>query len=134
MGAFLSIDAGKRILLIRFEGVVTDEVLLEGYRQVRLWFTENGYCGNVSDFSNVSSFEVTGRAVALLASKPPLVPERFVRILVAPQDEVYGLSRMFDTMGSETGNRVDIVRSIEEAYRLVNICEADFNAVERDLS
>jgi hypothetical protein len=36
MGTVLSIDGGKRILLIRFEGVITDEVLLDGYRRVRL--------------------------------------------------------------------------------------------------
>jgi hypothetical protein len=130
MGTFLSIDEKKQILLIRFEGVVTDEILLECYGRVRKWFAEHGYCGNISDFTNVSSFQVTGRAISLLASNTPLVPESYVRVLVAPQDEVFGLSRMFEMMGSERGNRVDIVRNIDEAYRLAGIDGMDFRPLE----
>ena len=78
----------------------------------------------------MSSFEVTGRAIRMLASNPPLVPENYVRIVVAPQDEVYGLSRMFEMMGSEMGNRVDIVRNTEEAYRLAKVEETEFHTVE----
>lgn len=130
MGTFLSIDEKKQILLIRFEGVVTDEVILERYAHVRKWFAEHGYCGNISDFTNVSSFQVTGHAISLLASNAPLVPESYVRVLVAPQDEVYGLSRMFQMMGSDRGNRVDIVRNIDEAYLLAGIDGTEFRPAE----
>ncbi len=132
MGTSLSIDERTRILLIRFEGVVTDEVLLGGYRRMRLWYAENGYCGNISDFSGVSSFEVTGAAVRGLASNTPLVPGNFVRIICAPQDEVYGMCRMFEMMGSERGNRVDIVRNIEDAYGLAEIDGREFRTIESE--
>lgn len=121
MGDFLRIDAEKQILLIHFEGVVTDESLLDGYRRVRKYFIEHGHCGNISDFTGVTSFEVTARAIRSLASNTPLVPESFVRILVAPKDEVYGMARMFEMAGSMMGNRVDIVRSLGEAYQLAGI-------------
>jgi hypothetical protein len=130
MGATLSIDERRRILLVRFEAVVTDEVLLEGYRRLRQWYAENGYCGNISDFSGVSSFEVTGVAIRGLASNTPLVPGNFVRIIVAPQDEVYGMCRMFEMMGSERGNRVDIVRKIEDAYGLAGIDGTEFRTID----
>jgi len=130
MGASLSIDESKRILLIRFEGVITDKVLLDGYRRMRLWYAANGFCGNISDFSGVSSFEVTGAAVRGLASNTPLVPGNFVRIINAPQDEVYGMSRMFEMMGSERGNRVDIVRNIEDAYGLAGIEGTEFRTID----
>lgn len=130
MNTFLSFDNEKQILLVRFEGVVTDDVLLERYAEVRRYFAEHGSCGNISDFTHVSAFQVTSNAIRFLATNAPLVPETFVRVLVAPQDEVYGLSRMFAMMGSEMGNRVDIVRDIHEAFRLAGVDGTGFRPVE----
>jgi hypothetical protein len=121
MGVFLSLDELHRVLFVRFEGVVTDIVLLERFEQVREWFRIHGPVATISDFSDVSSFEVTAAGVEHLASSAPLVPDEYLRIVVAPQDESYGMSRMFEMMGSTTRNRVDIARTRTEAYKIAGI-------------
>jgi hypothetical protein len=126
MGVFLSFDEADRILLVRFEGTVSDDVLLDRFRLVRQWVAAHGYCSSISDFTSVTSFEVTALAVNQLAADAPLVPDEFLRIVVAPQDEVYGMARMFEVLGSSTRNKVHIVRTLEEAYLIAGIGEPGF--------
>jgi hypothetical protein len=121
MRAFLSFDELNRILHIGFNGIVTDDVLFRCYEQVREWIAFHGHCSSISDFTDVTSFEVTALAVSQLAAGKPLVPDDFLRIVVAPQDEVYGMARMFEVLGSPTRDKLHIVRTLEEAYRLAGI-------------
>jgi hypothetical protein len=55
MGVFLSVDKADTILYIRFEGVVTDEVFLSRYQQVREWHAVHGKLSHICDFSEVTS-------------------------------------------------------------------------------
>jgi hypothetical protein len=125
MGVFLSLDDFNRVLFIRFEGVLTDQVLLDRYQQVRAWMENHGSISSITDFSEVTSFDVTAQGVNLLAANSPMVPDGYLRVVVAPQDEAYGMSRMFEMVGSLTRNRVDIVRTMEEAYVLAGIKKPD---------
>jgi hypothetical protein len=129
MGTFLSFDDLNQVLFIRFEGIVNDEVLLSRYQQVREWLAAYGYCSNISDFSAVASFDVTTDGVSQLASNAPLVPDNYLRVVVAPQDEVFGMTRMFEILGSSTRNKVHIVRDVSTAYRLVGIEEPQFRPI-----
>jgi hypothetical protein len=129
MGVFLHFDELNRVLFIRFKGTVTDDVLLDRYRQVREWLAIHGHFSNISDFTDVTSFEVTAQGVTQLAATSPLVPDEFLRIMVAPQDEVFGMTRMFEVLGSPTRNNVRIVRTVAEAYRLVGIEAPEFSPV-----
>jgi hypothetical protein len=119
MGVFLSFDEAQQILYIRFEGLVTDSVLLSRYQQVREWIADNGQHSSVTDFSDVTSFEVTSQGVDQLASNSPLVSDDFLRIVVAPQDVIFGMARMFEMLGSSTRDKVYVVRTMAEAYRLL---------------
>jgi hypothetical protein len=125
----LQYERRHQILLIRFEGVVTDEILLEGYQRVRRWYDTHGRCGNISDFTGVTDFAVSARSIRFLASNTPLVPEGLVRIIVAPRDDVYGMARMFEMQGSAMGNRLDIVRNFQDALQLAGLDQPDFEAV-----
>jgi hypothetical protein len=85
----------------------------------------HGSISSITDFSEVTSFDVTAQGVNLLAANSPMVPDGYLRVVVAPQDEAYGMSRMFEMVGSLTRNRVDIVRTMEEAYVLAGIKKPD---------
>ena len=121
MTAFLSFDELNRILRIGFDGIVTDDILLKRYEQAREWVAFHGHCSSISDFTDVTSFEVTALAISHLAAGKPLVPDNFLCIVVAPQDEVYGMARMFEVLGSPTRNKVHVVRTLEDAYRLAGV-------------
>lgn len=129
MGVFLSLDKSNQVLFIRFEGAVTDDVFLDRYRIVREWIAAHGFVSNISDFTDVTSFQVTAQAIGQLAAHSPLVPDSFQRIVVAPQDQVFGMTRMFEMLGSPTRDRVHIVRTVAEAFNLLGVEATDFRPV-----
>ena len=129
MTAFLSLDDVHRILFIRFEGVLTDDVLLLRFQQVREWIAVHGYFSSISDFSEVASFEVTAHGVKELAASAPLVPDGYLRIVVAPQDEAYGMTRMFEMRGSATRDQVHVVRTLAEACQRAGVERLELHPV-----
>ncbi len=129
MGVFLSFDELHQVLYIRFEGVVTDDVFLSRYQQVREWMASNGPFSHISDFRDVTSFEVTPHGIDQLALRSPLVPDGFFRIVLAPQDEIFGMARMFGMLGSATRNKVYVVRTVAEAYHLLGVKSLDLHPV-----
>jgi hypothetical protein len=120
------LDKSRRILLIRFAGVVTDDVLLSGFQSAREWIAIHGDTSSITDFSETESFEVTAAAVRQLAEGPPLVPDGYMRIVVAPQDEAFGMARMFEMLGSESRDRVYVVRTRIEAAQIVGVEQLEF--------
>jgi hypothetical protein len=129
MGVFLSFDELHQVLYVRFEGVITDDVFLSRYQQVREWVASNGPFSSISDFGGVTSFEVTSHGIDQLALHSPLVPDSFLRIVLAPQDEIFGMARMFGMIGSVTRNKVYVVRTSAEAYRLLGVESLDLRPV-----
>jgi hypothetical protein len=129
MGVFLSLDESDRIVLVRFEGILTDKVLLERYEQARAWFHIHGDRSAISFFGDVVAFEVTVQGVSQLAASPPLVPNGYLRIVVAPQNEIFGMTRMFGVLGNETRDRVHVVRTMAEACQLVGVESIVFHPV-----
>ena len=123
MGTFLSVDETHRVLYTRFEGVLTDEVLVSRYRQAQEWNAVHRYQSCISDFCEIASLKVTTQVVRQIAELPPVVPNeiRHTVVVVAPEDGVYGLARMFEVLGSRTRNTLYVVRTMAEAYRLVGV-------------
>jgi len=123
MGAFLSIDETRQVLFERFEGVITDEVLLARYLQALEWNAIHQYHVGITDFTPIAGMEVTAKAVRRIASYPPIIPndDRRKVVVVAPQDEAFGMVRMFGMLGSATRDRVDVVRTMAEAYQVVGV-------------
>ena len=130
MGFLLSFDAVKRILYIEISGEITDDVFLDGYQAVRDWMAIHGQCSHISDFTSAASFKVSSEAIRNFASQPPLVSDDFLRVVVAPQDVVYGMVRMFASYGGRTRGRVDIFHTLEEAYAFLGVTSLDLVPVE----
>lgn len=131
MGTFLSVDESRRILYARFEGVVTDEVLVCRYRQAREWNAVQQYVKGITDFSGVASMNVTARAIVQVAALDPIIPNDILRIaiIVAPEDFAFGLARMFEMLGSKTREEIHVVRSLAEAYQLLGVESLDLHPV-----
>jgi hypothetical protein len=122
MAVFLSVDDEHKYVLTQFVGAVNDTVLFRSHERLRKWLADHGRHSGIADFSQVTSCEVTAQGVAMLASDAPLISESYLRIVVAPQDEVFGMARMYEMLGGATrSNRVHIVRTYEEARHLIGI-------------
>jgi hypothetical protein len=121
----------KRVLFVRLEGVVTDEVLFSRYQQALEWNALHRYPCCVTDCSGVQSTEVSAGAIGWIAENPPVVPEDIRRavVLVAPQNVAYGLARMYEMLTSQTRDQVHVVRSMPEAFRLLGVESLDLHSV-----
>jgi hypothetical protein len=131
MGAYLSVDEARQVLYARFEGVLNDEVLLSRYRQALEWNDAHRYLLAIADFSGIASLSVTSRGIKQIAALDPVIPKDDLRvaIIVAPQDFIFGLARMFEMLGSKTREKVHVVRSIAEAYKLLGVESLDLQPV-----
>lgn len=81
---------------------------------------------SIADFSPVMSADISSDAVRQLAAAPPL-PTAAVRILVSPKDSVYGMARMFQILGEQTRPNFHIVRTMDEAYSLLQVKAPEFS-------
>jgi hypothetical protein len=128
MGLALSFDGLHRILYIRFDGTITNAEASLYYKRLSEWFAAHGHCSNICDFSAVTSFEVSASKVRQLAANEPLVPDGNLRIIVAPQDLIFGYARMYEISGSNTRDHVHVVRTLAEAYRLLDVESLELSA------
>ena len=131
MGTFLSVDASKRVLFVRFEGVVTDELLLQRYQQALQWNAVHRYESAIADCTAIDSTQVSASGISRIADHAPIIPKEIQRtaVLVTPQDAVFGLARMFQMLGSPTRDMVHVVRTMAEAYRLIGVECLDLQTV-----
>jgi hypothetical protein len=131
MGTFLSVDASNRVLFVRFEGVLTDELLLKRYRQALEWNSVHRYESGIADCTGVDSTKLSSGAIRRIADHPPVIPKEIRRtvVLVAPQDVTFGLARMFQVLGSPTRDTAHVVRTMGEAYQLIGVASLDLQSV-----
>src|ERR1700748_1404548 len=102
MGFHLEHDAANRIFLLRFQGEVTDRVMLDAFDTVMKWWDRFGDMAYISDCTQVTDVPVSAGTIKAIADKKPVIPPNFYNIVVAPQDVVYGLSRMFQILTIES--------------------------------
>jgi hypothetical protein len=75
----------------------------------------------IIDLTGVTKLKVSTSAVRDCATSPSLFVRDAVRVLVAPADAVFGMSRMYQMLAEETRPNLHIVRTLEEAYKVVGI-------------
>ena len=125
MGFALDLDAKNNILRVTVDGRLTDAILFEGYAAMGKYLASHPSCHSIADFSPVTRADFSSEAVRQLAAAPPL-PTAAVRILVAPPDSVYGMGRMFQILGEKTRPNFHVVRTMDEAYSLLQVKSPEF--------
>ena len=117
----LNIDAKANIVYSTFYGDMTTKDLVQHIAAIRKHPDFNPDFDELIDASGVRSFDVPSEDVRELASqKSPFHPQA-KRALVAPQDLVFGLGRMFQTFGSDQRPHFIVVRTLEEAHRRLGL-------------
>lgn len=129
MGCCFEFDPVNNILRYTWDGNLTDEVLLEGDANGRKLLAARPPCRGILDFSRVTRVDASSQTIQRIASKPPAYGSGQAVVLVAPEDVVFGLSRMFVTLGETKRPRVQVVRTMDEAYRLLKVDSPQFSAI-----
>jgi hypothetical protein len=131
----LEFDAANKILLIRLEGRLMDELYAEPQRAFwKYWATTDANAAIV-DFSPVTAFAISPGFVHRLVDQE--VDQKLVRdlnarprVAVAPSDLKFGLSRMYQILGEGKHPNLKVVRTMDEALAELGVESPDFEPLE----
>ncbi len=130
MPYYFEFDPVNKILRGRFEGRVTDELLKEYYSVAGGYFERTGAHSAITDFSAVTSFEVSPQLVLELASSPPaILDQEFPRFIVAASPLIFGTARMFELAGQDTRPNLHVVRTMKEVCVILGVLEPKFEPI-----
>ena len=132
MGFSFEFDRRNKVLLLRVEGRLTDELLAETQVAIREQSMATDADAGIFDFSLVTEFALSTAFIHKLAKEEPSMGDaaRRPRIIVAPTAVAFGLSRMFQMLGESTRPRLEVVRTMDEALAALKVQSPQFEALE----
>jgi hypothetical protein len=122
-------DRGNGVLLVRFGRVLTrtgHEALVAAAQR---FVDKFGDRPAIADFSAVEDVGVDMQFWRELGRRPRVI-QGAQRVLVAPQDQVFGLIRMYGILQADSGDEPLIVRTLPEAYALLGVGQPDFRPID----
>jgi hypothetical protein len=112
-----------------YVGVTTARDLKKGNSVVRKCVKSHGTYSGITDFSEVTKFTVSGDEMRALALLTPGIPVNRLKVIVAPKDVTFGMSRMFQLLTDEVRPNLQVVRTNAEAYRMLGATRPRFSEV-----
>ena len=126
----IDFDSTNRILRARFEGRVTDEDLKSGYRFGQENVKRFDPLSGITDFSGLTTVAFSAQTMRDLARTKPIMPNPSRPVVfVAPSPDLFGMARLFELEGAEARPNLHVVRTMAEAYRVLNIRNPQFEPV-----
>ena len=120
-------DSTNKILRCSLSGRVTDAILKEFYGLIVQNAARTDPLSGVTDFSGVTSFEVSPQTLRDLARSAPAMPDPSrARVVVAPADLVFGMARMFQIEASDSRPNLHVVRTMPEAWAILGVKDPQF--------
>jgi hypothetical protein len=132
MGLRAEFDPANKILLLQFEGQLTDESVSEFYLAIRKYWTTADASRGIVDFSCVTEFALSTNLIRQMAKQEPCMPDAMnrPRVIVAPEPHVFGLARMYQIMGESTRPLLKVVHTLDEALAELGVRSPHFERVE----
>jgi len=120
MPVSVGVDRSRKFVVTAYTGHVTDEDVAHQIAEIERNAPYEGEYRVITDFTHVTQFEISSDQIRLVAdSKSPL--EKARRVIVAPSDVAYGTSRMFQMLAGRTRPNISVVRSLNDAYKVLGI-------------
>jgi len=125
-------DRNNKILLLRVEGPLTQEVLAKAQVGITSYSKERDVEGAIFDFSQVTEFALSTAFIQQLARQKPSLPNAANRrrVIVAPAGVGFGLARMFQTTGESTRPLLAVVRTLKEAFEAFGVHSPHFEPLD----
>ena len=127
MAYVFELDAIHRMLLFRFSGDVSEQRIGQFYGEAGAQIERIHPRAAIFDFTAVTSFNVSSASVRSLAEASPLIPDvACPRVVVAPAQHIFAMSRMFQILGGSSRPSFTVVHSMAEALTVIGLDSADF--------
>jgi hypothetical protein len=118
-------DRGNNLLLVKYGHVLTRETIDGVAATARRFVEAHGVCPAIADFSDIERIDVDLTYWRSLGHVPRVM-QGARRVLVAPQDNVFGMIRMYGLHQAVRGDEPAVVRSLQAAYDLLGIRAPEF--------
>ena len=123
-------DYEHKILLVLFEGDMRDAEAFTIKAAVVSYMEQLRPAAGIADLSAVKTFDVSAQTMRTVARQPPY-SEAIPRFIVAPQDHLFGMARMYELSETKSEGKLQVLRSREQALAVLGIKEAKFVPVDR---
>lgn len=122
MAFVFDFDPIHQILRSTFSRKVSFEDLLNHQRVALLLVTSLDPRFAIINLSAADPFEATADEIRALAKLPPAMPKMDrPRVIIAPSDHTFGMSRIFEIEGETTRPNLHVVRSVTEAWAILGV-------------
>ncbi len=121
-------DPVNKVLMLRVEGLLTENLLAQAQSEIRKHSTETDARSAIYDFSSVTEFALSTAFIQTLARQEPSVRDAATRprIIVAATNEAFGLSRMFQILGEDSRPLLHVARTLDDAFSALGVQSPHF--------
>jgi len=126
---YFEYDTAHRIFAVRMHGTITDGIFKACYSETPRHVQGRDIRAALMDLSDVEQYEVTAAAMRDVSRLAPLFPDPTPRWVVAPQDHIFGMARMFQMASPSGRDMLHVVRSMADAYAALGITAPCFERV-----
>jgi hypothetical protein len=125
----LSFVSNHRVLLAQFAGVLSSEDIKGSDKALVAFVARHGLARGILDFSSVQANALPRSFLTWRARLPQILLGQ-ERVIVAPQQEIYELARVYAAQQRDFGNiQGQIVRTLGDAYLALDLKQTDFRPV-----
>jgi len=129
MGYFFELDDANNTLRQSWDGAVSDELFLSGNAAWKRLLCSRAGVRGINDFSGVTKVDVSSKTIKGIAEEPVRGEENVLVVIVAPQDLIFGLSRMFTILTENKRPHRVVVRTMMEAYKALGMTDPQFKSI-----
>jgi hypothetical protein len=115
----ISIDHEQRLAKRTYSGVVTSHDLLDSIREYRSTPGFDPSYDELMDFRAAEKIEAPVEDIRQCAITPVPFSNDTKRVILAPQELIFGLARMYQILGEDIHPNISVVRTLEEANRIL---------------
>jgi hypothetical protein len=123
-------DSQHKILLLVVTGEVDDARILASNEKIAAQVNRLHPWAGITDLSYATSFDVSSNAMRSAAKQNAPYPAETAWFIVAPQDHVSGMARMYELVGSQSRPNLKVVHTRQEASSALGIQNPKFDAVD----
>jgi hypothetical protein len=126
------LDPDHKILLLRFQGRLTDAMMSELYWLIRQHSTATDAQAGIWDCSAVTDFGVSPEFIRQLVDRGPAMPDptRRPRFFVAPPSIGLSITHLFEIAAEHSNPLLKIVWSLDEALAALGVPSPNFKPLE----
>jgi hypothetical protein len=121
VGVQVTIDVRQRLVVSTFSGEINDAELFQVPSLIRSHPDFDPSFSEIVDFSGVTAGTLSIRTIQEIAQEKSIYSPTSMHLVIAPQDHVFGLSRMAQVLAEQTKPNTMVVRTMDEARKFLGL-------------